>query len=343
MADPTFLAWAVVVAAAAWIALAAWIIGDRLFHDRRAARTADDARALARGELDARRSSWRRLSRVADGPYGGSSTIAARELVRRNEWRLVSAASKPGFARTHALRELVRGGSDRAFALMRAARAAGESDVVAATIAIAGGVDTTESNRFLLDVLVAGDIPRSRTADQLVPRVPRIVPELLALAGNQKAPVRYWAVMLLGWAPASAEVRAVGVEASADPDEQVRAAAARLLGSCCEPLVRLVLRALLADEVFFVRAHAARAIAESRAHSLAPDVAGLLADRNWWVRAAAKEALLGLGKEGLDAATVMLHSEDAFARGGATEVVLAAALRDSAEDVSTQLLEGAAG
>src|SRR5262249_21955090 len=152
---PTLLAWAVVVAAAAWIALTAWIIGDRLFHDRRVARTADDARALGRGELDPRRSSWRRLSRVADGPYDGSSTIAARELVRRNERRLVSAASKPGFARTHALRELVRGDSERAFALMRAARAAGESDVVAATIAIAGGIDTAESNRFLLDVLVA--------------------------------------------------------------------------------------------------------------------------------------------------------------------------------------------
>jgi len=343
MAPPNLLAWAVVVAAAAWIALAAWILADRLFHDRRAARTADDALALARGELDPRRASWRRLSKVADGPHGGSSTIAARELVRRNEWRLVSAASQPGFARTHALRELVRGDSKRAFALMRAARAAGESDVVAATIAIAGGIDTTESTRFLLDVLVAGDIPRSRTADQLVPRVPRIVPELLALAGNHKAPVRYWAVMLLRWAPPSAEVRAAGVEASVDPDEQVRAAAARLLGSCREPVVRLVLRGLLADDVFFVRAHAARSIAESGAHSLAPDVAGLLADRNWWVRAAAKEALLGLGKEGLDAVEAMLHSEDAFARDGATEVVLAAAMRDSDANVSAQLLEEAAG
>jgi HEAT repeat protein len=343
MADPTPLAWAVVVAAAAWIALAAWIIGDRLLHDRRAARAADDALALERGKLDPRRSSWRRLSQVADGAYGGSSTIAARELVRRNEWRLVSAALKPGFARTHALRELARGGSERSFALMRAARSAGEGDVVAATVAIAGGIDTTESTRFLLDVLVAGDIPRSRTADQLVPRVPRIVPELLALAGNEKAPVRYWAVMLLGWAPFSAEVRAVGVEASADPDEQVRAAAARLLGSCREPLVRLVLRALLADEAFFVRAHAARSIARSGAHSLSHDVAGLLADRNWWVRAAAKEALLGLGKEGLDAATAMLQSEDGFARDAATEVVLAAAMRDSGQVGSAQMLEEAVG
>ena len=343
MVAPTLLTWAVVVAAAAWVALAAWIIGDRLFHDRRVARTERDARALAPGKHEPSRYSWRRLSQVADGPYGGSSTIAARELVRRNEWRLVSAALKPGFARTHALRELVRGGSERAFPLMRAARAAGESDVVAATIAIAGGIDTTESNRFLLDVLIAGDIARSRTADQLVPRVPRIVPELLALAGDQKAPVRYWAVMLLGWAPPSAEVRAVGVEASADPDEQVRAAAARLLGSCHEPLLRLALRGLLADEVFFVRAQAARSIAESHAHSLAPDVAGLLADRNWWVRAAAKEALLSLGKEGLDAAAAMLHSEDSFVRDGATEVVLAAAMWDAGEDVSAQLLEEAAG
>src|SRR5262249_61640669 len=124
---PTLLAWAVVVAAAAWIAPAAWIIGDRLFHDRRAARTADDARALSRGELDPRRFSWRRLSRVADGPYGGSSTIAARELVRRNEPRLVSAALRPGFARAPALRELGRGGSGRAVPLMRAARAGGGS------------------------------------------------------------------------------------------------------------------------------------------------------------------------------------------------------------------------
>jgi hypothetical protein len=343
MAVPTLLPWAVAVAGAAWVALAAWIVGDRLVHDRRAACTAVDAGALARGELDPCRLPWRRLRRVADGTYGESSTIAARELVRRNEWRLVSAALKPGFGRTHALRELVRGGSERGFALMRVARAAGESDVVAATIAIAGEIDTTESNRFLLDVLVTGDLPRSRTADQLVPRVPRIVPELLALTGNHKAPVRYWAVMLLGWAPSTAQVRAAAVEASADRDEQVRAAAARLLGSFRESGVRLVLRALLADEVFFVRAHAARSIAESQVHSLAPEVAKLLADRDWWVRAAAKEALLGLGKAGIDAATAMLHSEDGFARDGANEVVLAAAMWDSEEDASPQLLTEAAG
>ncbi|HXH96979.1 MAG TPA: HEAT repeat domain-containing protein, partial [Gaiellaceae bacterium] len=82
-----------------------------------------------------------------------------------------------------------------------------------------------------------------------------------------------------------------------------------------------VLRALLRDEVFFVRAHAARAVGELGSQALAAEVARLLGDENWWTRAAAKESLLALGPVGLEAARAMADDEDRFARDGAAEIV----------------------
>jgi HEAT repeat protein len=103
----------------------------------------------------------------------------------------------------------------------------------------------------------------------------------------------------------------------------VRAAAARVLGASHAQDVQHVVRALIADDVFFVRSHAARAAGEIGAGSLAGDIAALLADANWWVRAAAKETLFLLGDSGLRAATEMLENEDGFARDSAREVVSA--------------------
>jgi HEAT repeat protein len=96
-----------------------------------------------------------------------------------------------------------------------------------------------------------------------------------------------------------------------------------VLGASGADDVQHVLQSLLADDVFFVRSHAARAVGEIGAEVLADDVAALLADTNWWVRAAAKESLLTLGESGVHAATLMLDDVDGFARDSAREVVSA--------------------
>jgi HEAT repeat protein len=285
----------------------------------------------------------RRLYNVAAGGRRHPAEIAAHELVRRDPNRLVGEASKAGFSRTEALRVLVRGGAPSAFEELGLARREGDADVIAVTVAIAGEAEGREADGFLLDVLVEGDNPRSRTADQLMPRIRGIVPELLDLVDHGDPAVRYWSLMLLATAEPSPAVLGAAVDASTDPDAQVRSGAARALGRYAPAEVMLALRRLLGDDVFFVRAHAARAVAESGAGSLANEVARLLADQNWWVRAAAKESLLRLGRSGLEAAISTLDSDDRFARDSAGEVILGFERSEAAGEVSEALLEQVAG
>jgi HEAT repeat protein len=261
--------------------------------------------------------------RVADGEWVDGAAGAARELVARQGPRLRRLAREQSFQRSHALRVLARGGSPFAFPLLRTALLTGSEDVRAAVVAIAAEQQTPQADALLLDVLVAGTHPRSRTATELTPRAHRLLPDLLFLATQTDAEVRYWALMLLREAAADPRVTAAAVEASTDSAGTVRSAAARVLGASNATNVQHVLRALLADDVFFVRSHAARAAGEIGAEGLASDIAALLADRSWWVRAAAKEALLVLGESGLQAAHRMLDSDDAFAQDGAREVVSA--------------------
>jgi HEAT repeat protein len=221
------------------------------------------------------------------------------------------------------LRVLTRGGSRFAFSLLRTAYVDGTPDVRAAVVAITSEQSAPAADDLLLDILVTGAHPRSRTATELAPRARRLLPDLLELTVDDDPVVRYWALMLLREAASDERVKIAAVDASVDSSGTVRAAAARVLGGTGAHDVQHVVRALLADEVFFVRAHAARAVGEIGAEPLARDVAALLADANWWVRAAAKESLFLLGESGLHAATQMLEDTDGFARDSAREVVSA--------------------
>lgn len=303
-----------------WLALAGWVVGARLRHDRGLRRRQADAQTLV-GGADPSRWSKRQLWRVADGECVDGAAVAARQLVSRQGRRLRRLAREKSFQRSHALRVLTRGGSPFAFALLRSALVTGSEDVRSAVVAIAAEQQTPAADALLFDVLVAGTHPRSRTATELAPRARRLVRDLLSLVTHADAEVRYWALMLLREAAGDPRVKAAAVEASTDSTGTVRSAAARVLGASGATDVQHVLRALLADDVFFVRSHAARAAGEISAEGLATDIAALLADRSWWVRAAAKEALLVLGESGLQAAHSMLHADDAFAQDGAREVV----------------------
>ena len=321
---PTWLILSATVALLVlWLALAAWVVGARVKHDRLVRLRRRDALLL---ELEPNAARWgrRRLRRTAGGDPTRGAAIAARELVRREGPRLRRLAQQPNHHdRAHALRVLARGGSRFAFHLLENAYADGTPDTRAAVVAIAAEQNRQEADVLLLDILVTGGHPRSRTATELTPRAPRLVPELIALTAHDDAEVRYWALMLLRRAARDERVKAAAVERSVDPAGTVRGAAARVLGASRAQDVQHVLRALLIDDVFYVRAHAARAGGEIGAESLAGDIAALLADTNWWVRSAAKESLFLLGESGLDAATEMLKNDDGFARDSAREVVSA--------------------
>jgi len=316
------LADATVALLVLWVTLAVWIVTVRVRHDRLRRDRASDARLLADG---ADGSSWRRprLLRVADGEAGPGAAAAARELFRRDARKLKRHARSGSIGRTHELRVLVRANAPGAFGVVRSAYRRSTPDVRAAIVAIAAEQESREADDLLLDILVDGSHPRSRTATELAPRAFRLVDRLLELSSHEEPDVRYWALMLLRATAADPRATAAAVAASRDPMGAVRAAAARLLGDSISRDVQPALRALLADDVFFVRAHAARAVGEIGARPLAANVASLLADESWWVRAAAKEGLLMLGRSGLSAASSMRTADDPFARDGAEEVVSA--------------------
>ena len=75
------------------------------------------------------------------------------------------------------------------------------------------------------------------------------------------------------------------------------------------------------DPVWYVRAHAARAIGRLGCADRVDEVAKLLADREWWVRAAAKEALEELGPVVWREIVPYLEHSDEFARNGAAEIL----------------------
>jgi hypothetical protein len=328
-----------------WATLSSWVLGSRYVYDRTLLRRANQVEALEAGSLAVGDLSARRLRPIAVGPCSPASVIAARELVRGGQAALLRRAAT-GFrksARLRALTIVVRSDSPLALGLLRAASEDDDMSIVAGAVRLTSELTSPGADTLLLDVLVEGRHPRSRTATELEPRAARIRGELLKLAEHPEAGLRFWAVTLLGREPAEASmVSAVALRAS-DLDPSVRAAAAEALGKVDPEVSRSILRRLLGDSVFYVRAHAARGIGAAGIDDLSVDVLPLLADSNWWVRAAAKESLLALGPAGFRGAVVTLEHEDRFARDGALEIIvgsvhlqalLAAAERGDAEAIA---------
>jgi len=307
----------------AWAFLGAFLLADRLLHDRGRARAAQDAAELAGDPDTARLLSRRRLRRLALGPPCEGAAVAARVLVRRRRASLRAAAERPRppAARLHALTILVRGGDLRARRLLAAAVAGNDRAMTSALLRLAAELPETEGDELLLDVLVSGRHPRSRTATELEPRATRLRDELVELASVDDPELRYWAVSLLRASMDDPDVVDAVGRCAFDDHANVRAAAAEALGRAPATVARPLLRLLLRDDLFYVRAHAARAVAEAGREELAEELLPLLADGNWWVRAAAKESLAALGDSGLAVAVAALSHPDRFARDGALEVI----------------------
>ena len=307
-----------------WVTLSAWVLGNRYAYDRASERRAADVERLEDGSLRAGDLSKRRLRGVALGTRSPASSIAARALVHDDYAALLrcTLAGVRKAARLRALTILVRSDSPRAVSLLRAAVADMDMSIVASAVRLTSELSSRAADILLLDVLVEGSHPRSRTATELEPRSDRIRNDLLKLAEHPEAGLRFWAVTLLGREPEDASVASAVALRASDLDPSVRAAAAEGLGKVEREISGPILLRMLDDSVFYVRAHAARGIGEAKLDQLAGDVVPLLADANWWVRAAAKESLLALGVEGFRAAVAALEHEDRFGRDGALEIVV---------------------
>ena len=308
----------------AWLVLSAWVLVNRVLFDRRARLERLDSARLIEGSPGVQ-PSRRRLLRLAVADQGAAAAAAARALIRIDAGSLFDAASRSGggTARNRALRILARGGSPDAVALLRAAIGERNPAATGAAVGIVSEIDSPAADALLLEVLVAGDHPRSRTATELEPRAAQIRAELLATADSDDPTVRYWALTLLERVSHDREIESTAMRRAGDDDPRVRAAAAQLLAHATgEPALESV-QTLMHDDVFFVRAHAARAVGALGAGHLAGELSELLADSNWWVRAATREGLVALGPAGVAAAVDALDHTDRFARDGARDVILA--------------------
>lgn len=100
-----------------------------------------------------------------------------------------------------------------------------------------------------------------------------------------------------------------------DDNPDVRARAAPVISHLSDVRATPVLLTLLDDPQWFVRLHAARALAKRKFLSQAEQISRRLTDSHWLVREAATQTLLVFGRAGLDhLADHMLRTQDRYSR-----------------------------
>jgi HEAT repeat protein len=317
----------------AWLGVAAYVVAGRTVHDVRARRLERAASGIglsrravlrAAGDPSLPQQLSQRLGFEAAAVLGRARLVcrASRHRTEIGKWR-----------RAEALRILALVDEAVALPLLDEALRTDE-DLAAVAAAILGGLGSAAAARVLAGAIEDAKVPAHRLAaylDGYEREIPEVVGELAAAPGPAR---RYWGVSLLSRYTGREQTLQRLCAAAADPEPNVRAAAAEALGAVPHGGLD-ALRLLVRDPAWFVRAHAARAIADRRAPMLGTTVAPLLGDESWWVRSAAKDALTSLGAVAAAAVAPYLEDVDTFARNGAVEVlervgVVDAALGDAA-------------
>ena len=223
--------------------------------------------------------------------------------------------------RVAALRLLAASGQDRFLPVLE--NAAEDQDLAVAD-AVLGALARHPSRgaaEILVKALRSGRRPESRLARYLDQFSSPIGALLQPLLEDPEARIRYWAATLLSTHASPEEVAPQLVRLTKDRDGLVRKAAISSLADLQVPAAAETATGLLKDPVWYVRAHAARAIGRLGCADRVDEVAKLLADREWWVRVAAKEALEEMGPVVWRQLVPYLDHRDAFARNGAAEIL----------------------
>lgn len=194
-----------------------------------------------------------------------------------------------------------------------------EDVVYAATHSLARRSDPRAA-RVLLNLLGKNRVNPKRVVAMLED-FPTPIHELLwPMLRDPDPKKRAWAATLLDVSEEPETVPRL-VEAAEDPDADVRSASISSLASIGDPRARKVLPKALEDEVWFVRASAARLAGTLKAAEFYEQVVCLLQDRNWWVRQNAKTALIALCPEIEEKLERYLAVDDRFTRNMVAEVL----------------------
>jgi HEAT repeat protein len=196
-----------------------------------------------------------------------------------------------------------------------------DADVALAGASALATIPSADAYRSLVRLLSDGPLPASRTAailEESYYQDPLGV--LLEEVPDGPPALRFWGAYLAGRTtdPRAFELLARLV---VDEDPNVRANAAEALGTLPVDGSVPVLLERSRDEVWYVRAHAARGLGE-RGDAGVDRLAELLADRSWWVRENAARSLARIGPPSVPALRETLASPDRFARNKAAEVLV---------------------
>ncbi len=249
------------------------------------------------------------------------------------EWFVLQASAsrspRANWRRIASLRLLAHQGYSGIVPLLGQAIGDHDSEIVGAAIAILGRVPDLKAADLLIGALKAGQYAPSRVATYL-DQFPIALPaQLRPLLRHPDATVRYWGVTLLARHKQTPGLESELAALTHDDAPLVRRAAIASLARVNVAVAVVAARPMLEDPVWYVRAHAARALAEAEDPDLAADIAPLLADREWWVRTAAKDALQRMGPEIWPTLVPYLDHADQFARNGAAEVLQNIGILDS--------------
>jgi HEAT repeat protein len=325
-----------------WIAISLALILNRALYDVRARkvrfaqRQLEEARhqtAPFKGDEETVRALLARLPRKVieavaahSGTPSWQAELFARYAIERwGSTELIEAASQRKrhrkWMRIEALRILVLGNHPNAMRLLEQASTDHDRDVAGAAVVLLGHRADEPAARLLVHALQRGFYSRSRIATQIDRLSVSVSHLLLPLLRDPLPDVRFWAATLLEKYAGSARINHELASAAHDENPNVRKAAVETLGKAGGPYATEAALDRLDDPVWYVRAHAARALGDVRRTDLCARVAPLLADREWWVRTAAKETLQAMGAEAVPAIIPYLDSPDKFARNGAAEVL----------------------
>jgi HEAT repeat protein len=328
----TYLIFVLGFVALVWVGLTLYVLLTRVIHELGASlldRTRGALAAAGHGadrEVLLRRLPRRLVERAAADPATPEpiARLLADFLLERHAASILALARARGvrrrWRRIGALRILVRAGWQAAPPLLAEALESGDEELCAASVAMLGELGTDRAADVLLQALRTGRFSRSRIAAQLDVTPRPIGPLLSPLLDEREPQLRFWGATLLHRYAGERPVELELARAAADDDPSVRAAAVESLAAGGGPAATTTAVALLRDPVWFVRAHAARALRDLEG-ATGPAVAKLLADESWWVRAAAKEALEARPGRALEVLVGYLDHDDEFARNGAAEVL----------------------
>lgn len=226
-----------------------------------------------------------------------------------NKWKRIEALLSLGYI-----------GSPEAMAILERAVFDADADVAYHSILAMSLIKTRGSAAVLLKALDKNIVSRNKIVSLLDDYPPEIAAEAAPYLRSKDHAVRYWAAKLIARLdPAGYAGRITELLSDASPD--VRAAACECAGLSGDSALAVRLKESLSDKAWFVRMHAARALANLTDGSAMRDIVPLINDSSIMVRESVKKIMADDIESAIPFMEKILRGEDELARREAAEAI----------------------